>query len=401
MTRTFLPKNLLVNAGTLLEGFQNASEWENWDNMTFANDTAHFREGAQGVKFTGAVDSSSLGVKAVNLDLSSATTITAVLYIENNTIVDDYLDYGTLRVYLSNDEDLTNNFVYWLNLDHRLSPGYNVIRFRKNECSVSGSANWKNPIIRLGIRFSSFAAGAAVMTFCGIYADQENIPKLVITADDGDATAYSEIFAYLNPRGLKFTAFIIGESVGGIGKVTLTQLQEMYNAGNDVGNHTWDHTDLSTVSLEEAISKITTMRGWQLDQGFVRGSEHLAYPYGVYTTELLGALPSLGIRTGRLANALSVPYTYPPVDNLYLLNVGNPSVDNDLATVKTYVDKVAERKGTLILLFHKLVASNPVDEQWLISDFQELVRYILAKKVDVVTMSEWYRELSTPRKIAR
>jgi peptidoglycan/xylan/chitin deacetylase (PgdA/CDA1 family) len=397
MPRIVLPQNLLLNPGTLMEGFQTTVGWQNWDNMTFANDPAHFREGAQGVKFTGVADSNSLGVREVNLDLSKATTITAVLYIESQAVVDNLLDYGTLRLYLSND-DLSNSFVYWLNLDHRLSPGYNVIRFRKSEATTSGSPNWKNPILALGIRFASFAAGAASVTFCALYADQENVPKVIITADDGDATAYSEIFAYLNPRGMKFTSFVYGSGVGDPGKVSLAQLQEMYNAGCDVGNHSWDHADLTAINLADALANLTTMRNWQLGQGFVRGSEHLAYPYGVYTEDLIAALPGIGIKTGRLANAIAVPYTYPPVENLYLLNVGNPSVVNDLATVKSYVDKAVDRKGTLILLFHSLVAAGPVDEQWLISDFQELVRYIMAKQVDVVTMSEWFAQLKNPRK---
>lgn len=397
MSRSALPQNLLVKPGTLIESFQNALDWEAISNATIANDVVHYKEGSQGVKLTSTAPSVTtvMDKPTENIDLSHATTLTMWIYVEDINC----LANSSMRIYLANDPSWARYFVGYPNLDFKLVTGMNKIRLTMADMDKSDTpaATWDDPIRQIRLRFTSTDAGSASLTFCGLYADQENIPKVMIVADDVHPTVYSEMFTYMNPKGLPLTFYVYGSGVGSTGNITLAQLQEMYAAGCDIASHCWTHTDLTSVDIATAKSLIAQNRDWLISNGFTRSANHLAYPFGGYNPAILAELPGLGVSTARIANGSMMPYMFPPVDNLYLLPIGYPTSYVTLAEIKAIIDAVILRKGNMILLFH--IIRTPIEEEWdwTVEDFRALVDYLEERHIDCITISEWFNQLTNPR----
>ena len=79
------------------------------------------------------------------------------------------------------------------------------------------------------------------------YAD-EIPPRIALTFDDGPHPAYTEkLLEGLRERGVKATFFVVGENIPGNEKL----IAQMEEDGHLIGNHTYDHADISKLSDKE------------------------------------------------------------------------------------------------------------------------------------------------------
>ena len=81
-------------------------------------------------------------------------------------------------------------------------------------------------------------------------------PAFLWTFDDGFDEVYTEVLPYLSTRQQRGTMYLTPNFVGKTSYLTVPHLQTMYNAGWAIGNHTIDHTDLSSVDQATARTKI-------------------------------------------------------------------------------------------------------------------------------------------------
>jgi peptidoglycan/xylan/chitin deacetylase (PgdA/CDA1 family) len=91
--------------------------------------------------------------------------------------------------------------------------------------------------------------------------DGEKVKNLVaFTFDDGpDYETTPTILDTLDAAGLKTTFFVVGSRFTGKGEVAEKNralLEEEVKRGHMIGNHTWDHTDLTADSEKEAARDI-------------------------------------------------------------------------------------------------------------------------------------------------
>jgi len=190
------------------------------------------------------------------------------------------------------------------------------------------------------------------------------------------------------------TVYVISDLIGTGSYWSTSELREAYTNGWDIGNHTKDHTDLTTLTQVQAAAELTDCKTVLDGLGFTRASSHVAYPGGLKNDTVLAAMNDAGMLSGRTVNSAS---TNAPANRLVMPTIEwrcKPTFSIDftisLATVKTYVDRAIARGEVLTLLFHQLVAAGPGASQWLISDFQSLIDYIEARKVTTLTASEIY-----------
>ncbi len=80
-------------------------------------------------------------------------------------------------------------------------------------------------------------------------------PKYIsITVDDGpDGVGCDEYLRICEEQDIKITFFVIGQNIEKNGK----QLRSMVESGCEVGNHSWSHTDLTSMSDEEVLEEIS------------------------------------------------------------------------------------------------------------------------------------------------
>jgi len=78
-------------------------------------------------------------------------------------------------------------------------------------------------------------------------------PKIAITFDDGPNETWTpKLLEGLKKRGVKATFFVIGQKAESHSEL----IQKMYEEGHLIGNHTYSHVQLTTISKEEACQEI-------------------------------------------------------------------------------------------------------------------------------------------------
>ncbi len=219
-------------------------------------------------------------------------------------------------------------------------------------------------------------------------------PKVLFTFDDGWASTHDIVFPILATAGFKATSYIVSGSVGNAGIMTKANISELYNAGWTIGNHTATHPDFTTMTEAQIEANIRTCQEWLISNGYSKTAKHFAIPNGTYNADVITAMTNVGLITARSSNVtMFYADVYP---SLYLpAEIFHNTVT--LATAQGWVDTAISKGQTLILMLHQISASAPTTDEWKTTDFQALVSYIKDRKVDVVTMDEWYRGLTDPR----
>jgi peptidoglycan-N-acetylglucosamine deacetylase len=83
--------------------------------------------------------------------------------------------------------------------------------------------------------------------------EKENIKQVAITFDDGPHPKYTQtILDILKAHNAKATFFVLGSRVDFYPGITKRIVKE----GHEIGNHTWDHKDLKTLSPEDIIEEL-------------------------------------------------------------------------------------------------------------------------------------------------
>lgn len=124
------------------------------------------------------------------------------------------------------------------------------------------------------------------------YRQDEVEKKVALTFDDGPNTEYTEeLLRGLKKRGVKATFFLLGKEV----EKSPALVEEIYKDGHLIGNHSYEHVDLSTLSDEAAILQVdkTNEAIYQITGEY---PEYIRPPFGCwkcnldYETEMIEVL---------------------------------------------------------------------------------------------------------------
>lgn len=110
--------------------------------------------------------------------------------------------------------------------------------------------------------------------------------RIALTFDDGPhPTVTKQVLATLEKYDAKATFFVTGHRVSKSPKV----LQAIYDAGHEIGNHTWSHPQLTKISSSQALAQINETS--RIVQSVI-GEEPTLFrpPYGAYNKAILSSL---------------------------------------------------------------------------------------------------------------
>ncbi len=85
----------------------------------------------------------------------------------------------------------------------------------------------------------------------GTYDATKVRPMLCLTFDDGPGQYTEELLDILEENGAKATFMMLGQNV----ELYPETVQRMVSLGCELGNHSWDHPQLTTLSLDEVVSQ--------------------------------------------------------------------------------------------------------------------------------------------------
>lgn len=399
--RQSLKQNYQIHEGTVLEDFDTIGDWAvTGTGATIADETEITKLGGHALKITSVNNVSAYAYKTVSLDLTNMDRFSMWVYIDD---VSKYSTSTTALLYMRTSSG--NEYIASINANLKTNypqivNGWNFLVFRKTDFTSSGSPDWAN-ITQIRLRCLSKADETASIIVDDLRYGYYSRPKVIITFDDGNASDYLKAFAYMEPLELKGVLFVSGENVGLLNQITLVQMQEMYAAGWDMGNHSYSHVDLTTLTSAEVVEELQNDIDYLTDNGMPRAARFLAVPFSNYNNETLEAYATAGLiaaRTGmnRLQNNT--------VADPYQLSRREIVETTSLETAQGYIDEVIVKGGIYIFNFHDIQETpDPESTDWGTADFQAWIDYLALKQqqnyLDVVTISEWYNGLTNSRKL--
>lgn len=340
-----------------------------------SDDTTDYIFGSQSVFFdyAGQADFSS------PLDLADK-----VLQIKLK--IDSISTGASVDMYLSDVSSMTSNRVYTL---YRQTPSNQFETGIWADVAINvalGRVNGTPDLTKTKyIRFSVSNGSATYhIQSVGYREKGSQKPCISFTFDDG----WSEVMTgakILGKYNIPATAYIF---VGC--QLTLAQLQSLKN------DYNWDielHGD--SVFTEMTPSDITTylqeLKDFIQNNGLGYG-DHLAYPGGQNNTTVINTIRKF-CKTARTVNVSSaVVETIPPAMSYNLRAVsGVGSSGESVANIKSYIDKVVQSNGWLILVFHR-IGDTQTSMFCSEADLDEIARYAVASGAEIKTVaSAWER----------
>jgi len=107
-------------------------------------------------------------------------------------------------------------------------------------------------------------------------------PCVALTFDDGPSVYTEGLLDILSQHGVKATFFILGKSA----RIQSETVSRIFAEGHQIGNHTWDHPNLTKLS-DELIQQQLDQTDAIVTQIIGQPTRHLRPPYGAYNDRVL------------------------------------------------------------------------------------------------------------------
>jgi peptidoglycan/xylan/chitin deacetylase (PgdA/CDA1 family) len=287
-------------------------------------------------------------------------------------------------------------FSYKINYTYKsCRNGWNWVVLNSTQFTNNNGAVWAD-IQRIKFRMSIATGETASFTLGGVYVNPDMTPKLIINFDDCYDSVYTKALPMFTAAGVRGTFYVVQDMVGDSGMCTLAQLQAIYAAGWDICNHTLSHAHLSTLTVSEIEAEVGGCTDWLLAQGFTRSAYHLSYPYGERSKVIIDTVADLGILTARTTGA-NMQFN----NDGGLLNIPRVLSLGPTTTAQNMYDAVDEliKYGGTGFIFGHIIADDPdgAANTGATSVLQALIDYAKARKLEMVSVTEWYNQLTNPR----
>ena len=387
---TTMQQYALSDSGDEFISFENITGWTGIVGTVEA-DLVNHEYGTQSIKFTTAVGTKAEALIPLNLSLGSAVpTIRFFVHIDDYS--NWYANLSSIRFYIYDTDNAYASYTF--------TPGSRVIAYfhetgftsfellPEHWDTTTGGNDFNKTQTKILIRLTPKADTQISMSFDYSVINPFRTPAVLFTFDDASESIYTYAYPKLKEYGAKGTHYIITDDVGSSPQISVEQLQEMYNYGWSISNHTVDHTNLTTVDEATATQKITDCKtaldGW----GFTRSSVHLSYPFGSTNATTISASITSGMLTGRITNASGTNLLLPE-HNYYLLIENELGTSSSLAQAKASVD-LAVSTGRVVVFYGHVLAEAQASSTWAIADFNELVDYVHSKRMPILTINDFY-----------
>jgi hypothetical protein len=241
-------------------------------------------------------------------------------------------------------------------------------------------------------------AATAVAVFAFWTAPAAADTTVSLTFDDGNANQMLAL-PILDDHDMDGTFYIIPGRVGNANYVTWSQVDQIYDDGNEIGGHTMNHAHLTQISEDAARDEICDGRQALLDRGYPDIS--FAYPFGEHDDTTEGLVEECGYLSGRgVAGLQRDPgepdaESIPPRDRWVIRTRGSVDVEDTLPEIKDWImdaEAVDDGNGSadawIPLVFHHLCDPNvtdceggPAEDQYITpSDFDALLDWLQARE---------------------
>ncbi|MGZ6570476.1 MAG: polysaccharide deacetylase family protein [Solirubrobacteraceae bacterium] len=376
--------------------------------LTNLNDTSDFAFGTQAATIASA--GTGTQTTLTNTALTAFDTTGKQVIVVGKIDNPQHLASGgttNISVYLGNDTTFTN---YWLfkpgnaQLDWFYGPGGDWLKITLNwqDATIGAGAPTRTGIVTVRLRILDDNTGNSVIARWNLVA-LEPEPSTVfpngavsITFDDGFLNTWQNGWPILSASGLPSTQYLIADYLGTSGRPTLQQMLWEQDLGrvelachayrHDMHNSANGYTDFT---YGQIYADFAQLKQFAVQNGF-RGADHLAYPHGSWSDNVIQAARQF-FSTGRTIAAPSHE-TLPPADFMRLRAVSSISSfagGITPATVNTLIDNAKANHGWLILVFHEITSGAAASTtQCSAADFQTIITHIQSSGIACLPVGE-------------
>jgi peptidoglycan/xylan/chitin deacetylase (PgdA/CDA1 family) len=187
-------------------------------------------------------------------------------------------------------------------------------------------------------------------------------PTIVsLTFDDGTADQYAAR-TMLAQNSLDATFYVNSNKIGTPSFLTWDELSGLAADGNEVGGHTLDHVDLTSVTSAEATRQVCDDRQALISRGFA--VTNFAYPYGSHNSSVESIVRGCGYQSGRRAWGLCLVGVMPPncndvvaepipPRNIWAIADAGVNTSDTLSDIQGAVTRAEDAGGGwVVLMFH-------------------------------------------------
>ena len=219
------------------------------------------------------------------------------------------------------------------------------------------------------------------------YTDEPPRPAVSLTFDDGRISQYTLARKKMDEYGMPGTAYINDYSVGDGTHMSIAQLKEMQDqSGWDISAHTSNHTNLVNATASEVERQFRVNKTWLIENGFSKGANHLAYPFGRFDYEKVIPLAKKYFASARTvasypeSSKTSNPYA---LRGYYVLNTAS------LQQMKNAVTRAIANNEWALFTFHSIVVTpTGVEEDLPQATFDAFIDWLATQDVDVKPVSQ-------------
>jgi len=361
-----------------------------WTGASQEIDTINVRDGQQGLKLVSVNGASSYTDKPINNNFSNINNFAIWVYVDNASNSD------MLFIYITSTGSTFNKY-FFDNSYRVLKTGWNRLVLNKQNFVNTGGESWNNVMNRIRIRIYPMAGKNVNVTLDDLRYDiTGKRAKLILAFDDGETDTLTEAYPVLSANDQHGVSFVVPYYVEDTDRwyMNLANLRTLQNAGWDISSHTYNHTDLATLSDSMLISELNDSYDWLVKNKFQKTAGFVAYPFGTFNDVTLDKVKKRYI-LGRATKPESAQQHFTPDDEAiqYIQRIIGVYNDTTVQSVKNQINDTINSKLLGILMFHTIAKSNPTQDRYtyLTRDLKSISDYIKSRSgdVDVITYSEY------------
>ena len=378
-------KSFIADQGTSLDNFENINNWTlNGLNTSYiVADTLNFKEGKQGLKLVAKNGDKVFATRNINNNFSNTKNFAFDIYIYDASTL------GYLTFYFTSQGNWSKYFYYTIRSPSR--NGWNHFIIKKSDMTNIGGEDWNNKMTIFRLASYPITGKDTNVTIDNFRYNAPERAKIIFTFDDGtigDSDVAEPILTSNNQRAV---SFVTTSWLNHTNFMTLEDLKKLQNAGWDISSHTISHPNLTALDDNNLTIELNNSYDWLVNNGFQKSAGFIAYPFGYYNDRVIGKVKQRYIFARGVDDGIQPHMESGSGDGLYKLKIMEIRNTTSVQLVKNRIDSTIDQGQLTILLFHRIVKSDPNKYEYLESDFKQISDYIKSRNsdIDVITFSDY------------
>lgn len=396
-TRSALPQNHIRDQAILFEDFESLTGWSATSGSR-SLDTTNYKTGSAGLKVT-VTSGGGWGIARKAITTAPPKLDNQITYIWIY-LHDAPADYTAISLYFSGSSPDTI-YKYYPLYGSSLVAGWNRVYLRPESWYSAGGATFDMSMTNIQVAIRGATGKTPSVSFDSLYMGQRGHPMCLLTFDsDVGKTIYSTAYPIIAAAGKRGTLFCWPNSItGDATHLSLADLQALYAAGWDIGNHGASHIDFTASTEEDCQDSYNGGRDYLIENDMLRAADHFAYPLNSSNASTDAIIAALGCKTSRgVVGRARAAYPYQQSGSMYELSHGltmNSTISE--ATIDSTLNEYLLSGRTLVVMLHGVEDALSNSLFCTISRFNYLLNGLLSRGYQIKTITEWYEGLTNPR----